>query len=84
MAKVKQTSRQASRSQHSFSTIIAAVTLVMLLIYFAQSALLTAAKHPLDAAVSFYQQQQALESRRAAPTIKEPGTKVSAIAGSNP
>ncbi|WP_019615530.1 hypothetical protein [Psychromonas ossibalaenae] len=75
MAKVQQTSRQASRSQHSFSTIIAAITLMMLLIYFAQSALLIAAKHPLDAAVSFYQQQQALENSAesaAVPMIKEP------------
>lgn len=47
----------------TFSTILAGVTFSLIMIYFIQSAMVIADKHPVDAAMANYDQQIQLETR---------------------
>ncbi|MCW8329115.1 hypothetical protein MD588_09890 [Photobacterium sp. SDRW27] len=61
MAKSTVTRNKPKKSEQTFVKVLAGATLTLILLYFVQSALLIAEKHPLKAAIANYEQQVQLE-----------------------
>ena len=62
MAKAKRSRKKPKKSEQTASTLLAGVTFSLVLIYFIQSAMDIAEKHPLDMAITNYEQQAQLET----------------------
>lgn len=61
MAKSTHTRNKPKKSEQMFGKLLAGATLTLILLYFFQSALLIAEKHPVEAAIANYKQQVQLE-----------------------
>jgi len=61
MTRSKTSRKKPKKSEQTFSTLLAGATLSLIMIYFIQSALVIADKHPVDAAMANYDQQVQLE-----------------------
>lgn len=63
MAKSTVSRQKPKKSEQTFVKVLAGATLTLILIYFSQSAMLIADKHPLEAALVNYDQQVQLEKQ---------------------
>ena len=63
MAKSTASRQKPKKSEQTFVKVLAGATMTLILVYFVQSTLLIADKHPIKAALANYDQQVQLEKQ---------------------